>query len=189
MTTIKKHKYEIWCLLMLSKNSEKKVHDFFINNFYIDKRFLIHNMHITVYHARRPMWGLEELDITCNHIVDTMDTRFMVLAPGGENPRPNLVPAERKVGIRIKKKSDLRNQIDSYRELIIQHEDETVLGIRKSSSKSRNAFGSRHFQPHLSILKSGSGIKTDLTLVGEEFREIVHELAFSKYIIERKQTR
>ena len=172
---------------MLSKSSENEVHNFFIKQFYIDYQFLIRNMHITVYHARRPMFSLDELETSCNHVIDTMDTRFMVLAPGGENPHPNLIPAKRKVGIRIKNGTELRTEIDNYRKLAIQHEDKTALGNRKPSTRKHNAFGSRYFQPHLSILKSGSGIKTNLTDVGEEFRDFIHELVFDKYIIQRKK--
>lgn len=183
----KTHQFEIWCQLMLSKTSERVIHSFFKKKFYIDSKFLIHNMHITVYHSRRPMFILEENEINCHLIIDTEKTRFMVLAPGGENPRPDLIPADRKIGIRIKKGSQLRMQIDNYRELATSREDKKTLGSRKPSTRARSAFGSQHFQPHLSILKSGSGIKTDLTEVGSEFREIVQELIFDKYIISRKQ--
>lgn len=187
MTIIKKHEYEIWCQLILSKSCEKEVHDFFIRQFYIDPRYLVRNMHITLYHSRRPMFNLEEFKVNCNHVIDTMDTRFMVLAPGGENPHPDLIPAYRKVGVRIKKGTDLRIQIDTYREEVLRLEDKFALGGRKPSNKNRNAFGSRYFQPHLTILKSGSGIKTDLTEVGEEFRDFIHELNFTEYIIKRKK--
>ena len=174
---------------MLSKNSEEEVQNFFRKQFYIDHKFLSQNMHITVYHSRRPMFNLEELTINCNHNTDTKDTRFMVLAPGGENPKPDLIPGERKVGIRFKKGTELRNQINIYREEIIKYEDKYVLGNRKQSNTKRNAFGSRYFQPHMTILQSGSGIITDLTIVGEEFRELIHELNFNKYIIKRRKLR
>ena len=171
--------------LIMSKEIHLKAHEFFKRHYYIDSKYLINNMHITVYYARRPMFSLEEKEMKCMHVLDTNETRFMVLAPGGENPRPDLFTAVRKVGIRIQKRSDLRKIIEEYRNQVIKHENKYVLGKRKPSNRKRNAFGSRFFQPHISILKAGSGIIQDLSIVGDDFRNYLHELVFDKYIIKR----
>ena len=56
----------------------------------IPRRAIQPNLHLTVYHGRRPLPGLTP-DGWDNHIVaDSLETRFMVLAPSGENPRPEL---------------------------------------------------------------------------------------------------
>lgn len=183
----KEHKFEIWCQLILSQKSQKDIYNFFSRSYYIDSKFLIKNLHLTVYHSRRPMFSLEEQEVKCNYVLDTNDSRFMVLAPGGENSRPELVPADKKVGIRIKKQSELRSVIDKYRNEVLIHENQSVLGSRKPSNRVRNAFGSRYFQPHISILKAGSGIITDLNIVGDDFRDFVPEISFDRYVIKRKQ--
>lgn len=133
------------------------------------------------------MPDVEEINKTCRLSIDTLDTRFMVLAPGGENPRPNLIPAKKKVGIRIHKSSKFRDKILEYRQQFFLHETPKVLGLRKPSSKTRNAFGARSFQPHIAILKSGSGIQTDLTEVGDDFRDFVHEIHFDRFIIHKRR--
>jgi len=133
------------------------------------------------------MPGVEELTKPCHLSIDTLDTRFMVLAPGGENPRPNLLPAKKKVGVRIHRSSKFREKILEYRHQFFLHETPKVLGVRKPSSKTRNAFGARNFQPHIAILKPGSGIQTDLTDVGENFRDVVQAIHFDKFIIHKRR--
>jgi len=59
-----------------------------------------------------------------------------------------------------------------------------VLGSRKPSTSRTNAFGARAFQPHMSILKSGSGIDRDLTLLGERFRRSIDCPTFDTFVIE-----
>ena len=184
----KKHKFEIWCQLHLTDESQYQIRQFFEKIFYIDPKKIIHNMHLTVYHSRRPMFDLNEKIENCDLTLDTNFTRFMVMAPGGENPRPELIPAERKIGIRVQKRSKFRNCIDEYRKSILEYEDEKVLGLRKPSNRIRNAFGSRHFQPHITFLRAGSDICTDLTKVGEEFREYIHYLHFDKFEVKRTRT-
>jgi 2'-5' RNA ligase len=110
----------------------------------------------------------------------------MVMAPGGENPRPELSPAMRKVGIRVHNKSNFRKTIDELRNELIEFETKEVLGNRIQSSRSRNAFGSKFFQPHITLLKAGSGIQDDLTEVGNLFRDCVNEITFDKFVIIKK---
>ncbi|HWJ30295.1 MAG TPA: hypothetical protein VNS32_27415 [Flavisolibacter sp.] len=179
--------FEVWAQLRVSKKSTQGIHDFFRSEYRIAPEFLIPNLHITVYHSRRPMFGLTETERACHLFVDTYDTRFMVLAPGGENPRPGLIPSKRKVGIRIKRDSPFRQKIYDYRNILLPYETSRVLGTRKPSSKSINAFGARNFQPHIALLKAGSGIPTILTEVGENFRETIPEIYFDKFIIETKK--
>ena len=178
--------FEIWAQLELSQDSVIKIHRFFKNEYYIDPKYLVRRMHITVYYARRFMKGLEEMEHTCNHIIDTYDTKFMLMVPGGENPIEGIKPSHRKVGIRIQKKSEFRNVIDLYRKKLLKHENKQVLGERAPSTRKRNAFGARYFQPHMTILKAGSGIISNLYEVGENFRGQIYELRFNKFTISRK---
>ena len=102
----------------------------------------------------------------------------MVMAPGGENPRPDLEPARRKVGIRVQRKSATYKAIQGFRAELLQFESDKVLGGRRPSTRARNAFGARHFQPHMSLLRAGSGVDRDLTVVGKDFRETFELLKF-----------
>lgn len=187
MTIGKQIQFEVWAQFRVAKKSVVEIEDFFMQEYNILPNFLISNLHLTIYHSRRPMPDIEEIFKSCHLSIDTMDTRFMVLAPGGENPRPDLVPAERKIGIRIHKASKFREKILEYREQFFLHETPKVLGLRKASSKTKNAFGARSFQPHIAILKSGSGIQTNLTEVGGNFRDFVQEIHFDKFLIHKRR--
>jgi len=187
MRNATKTQFEVWAQFRVSKRSMVEIHNFFKQEYAISPEFLVPNLHVTIYHSRRPMPKLEEMEKSCHFSIDTLDTRFMVLAPGGENPRPHLIPGRRKVGIRIKRTSNFRKIIHEYRCLFLPHETEKVLGSRKPSSSSRNAFGARSFQPHISILKGGSGIISNLSEVGENFREIVHEIYFDRFLIRKRR--
>lgn len=187
MATDKQIQFEVWAQFRVARKSITDIQDFFIEEYNISPEFLIPNLHLTIYHSRRPMPNVEEVFKSCHLSIDTLDTRFMVLAPGGENPRTDLVPAKRKIGIRIHKSSAFRKKILEYRKEFFLHETPKVLGLRKPSSKTKNAFGARHFQPHIAILKSGSGIQTDLTEVGDNFRDFVHEIHFDKFLIHKRK--
>jgi hypothetical protein len=111
-------------------------------------------------------------------ILPATDTRFMVMIPGGESPRPEIDPGMKKVGIRIHRASSVLDEIINLRNDLSKYETREVLGDRSSSSRKKSAFGPRHFQPHIALLKPGSGINSDLTLVGKIFREQIGDLTF-----------
>ena len=119
--------------MSLTAESELSIRKFFNKEYYIDNTRIARNMHLTLYHSRRPMLSLTEYSKQVNYSIDTLDTRFMVMAPGGENPRPNISASKNKVGIRIKRSCEFRSIIDKYREAIIKHEDQKALGARKKS--------------------------------------------------------
>jgi hypothetical protein len=187
MNKNKQIQFEVWAQFRVAKKSVLEIEDFFVEQCKISPEFLIPNLHLTIYHSRRPMPDIEEIFKSCHLSIDTLDTRFMVLAPGGENPREELVPGKRKVGIRIHKASKFRETILKYRELFFLHETPKVLGLRRPSSKTKNAFGARNFQPHIGILKSGSGIQTDLTEIGDSFRDVVQEIHFDRFLIQKRR--
>lgn len=59
-----------------------------------------------------------------------------------------------------------------------------VLGSRRPSTHKANAFGARHFQPHVALLRPGSGIDRDLTKLGTVFRQKMQSLTFDRFCIE-----
>jgi hypothetical protein len=176
--------FEIWAQLNVSKKSVDEIQYFFRSELKIPIDYLMSNMHLTVYHSRRPLPDLKLLRESCSYTLDTNETRFMVQAPGGENPRKNLIPGLRKVGIRVQRSSPFFDNILAYRSFFYPLESSVKMGGRSRSNNRRNAFGARHFQPHITVLKGGSGIQTDLTEVGISFRDAVPEIHFDNYTIE-----
>lgn len=85
---------EVWARLTLSSEDCARVRSFFRSEFGVTARHMVRNMHLTVYHARRPMPGVETRAESSCVVVPATDFRFMVMSPGGENPRPDLVPSE-----------------------------------------------------------------------------------------------
>lgn len=180
---VQTHSVEVWSQLRLAKRDADRVRAFLLNVVGVREEFVTRGLHITVYHARRNMPGLQSASEPAKVALYSDDTRFMVLAPGGENPRPDLDPARRKVGIRVKRASTTRAQIEMYRNRLLEFESREVLGIRKPSTSRRNAFGSRHFQPHMTLLQAGSGIDRDLTKIGEHFRRQFGCFQFDRFEI------
>jgi hypothetical protein len=164
------HTTEVWAMLRLAKRDAERIRGFFINVVGIRDECITRGIHLTVYHSRRNMPGIEAVSEAAKIALYAEDTRFMVLAPGGENPRPELDPARRKVGVRVKRGTTTRLEIEAYRDRLIQYESREVLGLRKASTHRTNAFGARHFQPHMTLLQAGSGIDRNLTKIGELFR-------------------
>lgn len=144
------------------------------------------NFHLTVYHARREMPGITSHREPAHVKVAGGDTRFMVLAPGGENPRADILPATKNVGVRIVRSSATFGVIAEYRQRLIRHETPEVLGTRKASTLRRSAFGARSFQPHISLVWPNSRIPEDLVPIGVAFRKAFRSISFSEFIIDVK---
>jgi hypothetical protein len=174
---------EVWAQLWLCAEDCARIRDLLISNNLARLKSIIPNMHMTVYHARRLM-PVSALNESIAVVVPTAETRFMVLAPGGENPRPELEPARCKVGIRIQKKNAARGEIRAFRERLLIYETPNVLGGRLPSNSQRNAFGARSFQPHVALMRPGSRIDRDLTKTGMLFRSHIEYLTFDRFSIE-----
>lgn len=172
----KKHKFEIWAQLFLCEKDCLRIREFFITKFNIKSRYVVRKMHVTVYHSRRAMPGVFPVIEPASVKLAANDTRFMVMAPGGENPSPDLAPMNHMVGFRIQKKSLGLPSFFSYRERLINHETKSVLGSRNPSTFKTNAFGARYYQPHMVVLEAKSGIGHDLSNVGIPFRESLGDL-------------
>lgn len=174
---------EIWAQLFLCDEDCARIRDFFVLEFGIKPRYVVRNMHITVYYARRPIPGVVDWCEPAHVVLSASETRFMVMAPGGENPRPELDPGKRKVGLRVHKQSVTLPAILEFRNRLLQYETRQVLGNRFPSTRRANAFGARHFQPHMAVLRAGSRIGRDLTLIGAPFRETMGNLTFDRFAI------
>lgn len=64
----------------------------------------------------------------------------MVLAPGGENPRPELEPRNLSLELEMKV-NESRAEIQAFRDRLLKYETREVLGIRRPSTSQANAFG------------------------------------------------
>lgn len=87
MDTPKIHTIEVWAQLFLCREDCARIRDFFVSELGVEPSCVVRRMHITVYDARRPMPGVLDVSETAGAVLRSADTRFMVLAPGGENPR------------------------------------------------------------------------------------------------------
>jgi hypothetical protein len=180
----RRHSTEVWAQLLLCDENRARIHEFFVSEFGVKARCIVRRMHMTVYHARRPMPGVLATSEPAGVVVPAAETRFMVMAPGGENPRPGLDPARRKVGIRVHKQSVALPSILAFRERLSRHETWRVLGRRAPSTHRSSAFGARHFQPHMAVLRAGSGVGRDLKRIGVRFRQMLGILRFDTFVVE-----
>ncbi len=178
---------EIWAQLHLSSQDCIRLRKFLIEDIGVKKKYILRKMHITVYYARRPLIGLKPSTRSTKIIIPASETRFMVMTPGGENPRQEIKASDNLVGIRIHRKCSSREEILKLRNQILMYETKLVLGTRKPSTKIRNAFGSRWFQPHMAMLRSGSNVQEDLTKLGIPFRKKIGDLLYDKFEIKITQ--
>lgn len=173
---------EVYALLWLTRRCEANIAEF-LTSWGVPAGSVQRGMHLTVYHARRLLPGLPDDRRTQRVSIDlnVSETRFMVLAPGGENPRPELEPAKRSVGIRLTKRNIAVERIQELRSAMCALETPETIGRRKPSTAWTSCFGSRHYQPHVKLLHPGSEIDRDLTDLGAAFRMCFSMLEFGKY--------
>ena len=107
----------------------------------------------------------------------------MVLASGGENPQPELDPTKTSVGIRLTKRNQAIDQIQNLRSSVYRFETKKVIGNRKPTTAWTNCFGARHYQPHVKLLRPGSGIKRDIKALGQEFRAAIEKMELDRFQI------
>jgi hypothetical protein len=181
---VNEHVTEVWAQLVLADADAERVRAFLCGPCGLKPQAIVRRMHVTVYHARRPMTGVVPLEEPANVVVAAHDTRFMVMAPGGENPRPEFDPGRRTVGIRVRRPSNSYSAILDYRKRLLRHETQSVLGGRRPSTHNRSAFGARYFQPHMALLRPGSGVARDLSRLGVQFREGAGELTFDRFLVD-----
>lgn len=180
----KHHKTEVWAQLVLSKDDQERIHSFLVNEYGVRSSAVVKHMHVTIYHARRPLPGVQMLREHVDVRIQSKDFRFMVMAPGGENPRDDLEPSLCKVGVRLHRQSAARPVIDEYRARLISLETRKVLGARKQSNRTTSAFGARSYQPHMTLLHPKNHVPRDLTLLGKAFREKLGVIRFEEFRVD-----
>ena len=188
MTTFgpQSHKYEINAMLRVSKRSEDRIRNFFTEHYRVKRGRLRSGLHLTVYHGRRPLPGLQP-DTQPVHITASLtETRFMPLAPGGENPRDDINVRVHPVGIRLTKRNPAIPEIQKLRERMYRLETKIVVGKRKPTTAWTNCFGSRKYQPHIEFLRRWHKTKASLTEIGSHFRTEISHIEFDQFQVEER---
>ena len=183
-----KKTYEVYALLWVTRECENSIRVLFSHEFGIPAGSIQRGLHLTVYHGRRILPGLVPRSQSVHFSADALETRFMVLAPGGENPRPEHEPSQRSIGIRLTKRNQGIKEIQRLRASIYCLETPEVIGQRKRTTRWTNCFGARHYQPHIKLLKPGSGIDEDLTILGELFRAEIELIDFGRFEVKCRAT-
>ena len=180
------HSFEINAMLQASQESEEQVTSFQSEHLGVKSGRISSGLHLTVYHGRRPLPGLEIVSYPKEVILETSETRFMVLAPGGENPRSDIDPRSQSVGIRVTKRNTAIDEIQRLRRSVYQFETSENVGSRSRTTTWTGCFGSRHFQPHIQLLRPWSRIQCDLFQVGRAFRSEIKEIRLDRFIVEER---
>lgn len=181
--------FEVWASLRVSERSEAAILETLTEKCDVPLNKLRTDLHLTVYHGRRRLAGLIEGDRSVLVTADTATTRFMVMAPGGENPRPDIDPRRRSIGIRFGKRNRAIEQIQELRADVYRLETEETVRGRTPTDAKRNAFGARHFQPHVTLIKRGGNVHRDLSKLGAIFRTELQEIEFDLFRIEVRDNR
>ena len=176
----KKHNYEIYALLWVSDRCTRLISNL-LYDLGIPNRAIERDLHLTVYYGRRPLPGLVPGYQSEHIIADSAETRFMVLARGGENPRPEYEPNQRSVGIRLTRRNQAIKRIQTLRSSIYCLETTKVIGDCTRTSAWKSCFGPRNYQPHIKLLRPNSGIQRDLRQLGTAFRTGVDLIEFDRF--------
>ena len=180
--------FEIFALLTVSKSCETELREFFCS-WGVPEESVQSDMHLTVYHGQRPK-PLSNQDRRTRHLhiqLNVSETRFMLLVPGGESKQSNRMPANEPVGIRLTRRNIAIEEIQNLRSEMIAIESMEGMSGRGRSSRWKNAFGSKHFQPHIKLLRPGNGLDEDLTKLATVFRSEFTTLDFDTLKINQRR--
>lgn len=177
------HRHSVWAMLFVARESEDAIRRFLMRDMGLRSGLLHQRLHVTVYHARRALAGLTDCEEPVALEIPAEDLRFMAMAPGGENPRPEIDPSRSHIGVRIRRTSSATEAIRGFRARFYPLETLDVVGIRRPSSHRRNAFGARHFQPHITLVRPNNGLDRDLKLIGTAFRAAIRGIRFDRFVV------
>ena len=184
---MEKKLYSLYALLWIDRDSEKEIADVLINKCGVEKDHVQRGMHVTIYHSRRKLVGLKHDTLYESIKADVAETRFMVFAPGGENPRKDINPNKRPLGIRLTKRNIAIPRLLELRRSFFKYENDNVLSNRRQrTSDWKNAFGSSHFQAHIVMIRPRNNIDKNLTFIGKIFRKELKYIYFNKFEIKER---
>jgi hypothetical protein len=175
--------HSVWATTHLNRESEERLRRFFNAVLGIPNNMIKRDLHVTIYHARRNLRRLTDSSEEFRFNIPASELRMMAMAPGGENPRPDIDPIKCMIGLRIRRANGACAPIENLRQRFYEHETSEVLGIRRPSNRLRSAFGAHHFQPHISVLKPGAVSDPDLSKLGMILRESIDQLSFDRFLV------
>lgn len=177
-----KHKHRVFGILYMSAESSRELRRVLVSRLGVPDHTVMPNFHLTVYECRRKLEGLEPFAKHVRIELQAKDLRFMVVAPGGENPRPDLNPATRPLALRVRRESAAYTEIQKHRSQFLDFETPKVLAGRPPSGPRRSAFGSHHYQPHITLCSRGHGLTGDLRPYGEVLRSSLRSITFNRLV-------
>jgi hypothetical protein len=177
-----KPQHSLYVKAEMSEISRRKLIDFLRGNDLIKNEKILDSFHITIYLAefKTIYRGNEIRPISLR--VPIEETRLMVMAPGGENPRPDIDPMRCAIGARIRRGA-AREYIYDLRREFYHVEDSIYFGRRKKSSNTHNAYGAKIFQPHFTMTESAALIEDNLRDIGEKMRSEIKYVSFDKMYV------
>lgn len=173
-------------MAFLEAKSEENLRSFFVDVCSVKPRLVATKMHCTVYHARRAIPGIADIEEQLLIAIPGQELRMMAMAPGGENPRPDIDPASCPVGLRVRRSA--ADPLNALRMRFVVLETPEVLGGRLPSNRRRNAFGARHYQPHITVLRAGAVRDPDLSELGSLLRSSIGEIRFDRLIVKYRSS-
>lgn len=177
-----KHRHRVFGILYLSAESARELRRVLVGKLGVPDHAVKPNLHLTVYESRRMLEGLEPFSKHVRVEVQAKDLRFMVVAPGGENPRPDLDPATRPLALRVRRDSAAYTDIQKYRSQFLAFESPRVLAGRSPSGPRKSAFGSHHYQPHITVCSRAHGLTGDLRPYGDILRTSLGSVTFNRLV-------
>lgn len=184
--TLERQRSQVYAALWVSEASRLEIVSFFAKQFGVSRKQIQSRLHLTVYQSGTPLAELRIGTKPVSITIDAPETRFMVLAPGGENPRDNLDAQSLEVGIRLPKRNQAIPNIQRLRESLYRLETPESLEGRRPTSTWKSAFGSPHYQPHIQLLRSGHQIGMDLTEVGALFRSSIATIGLDRFEVSER---
>ena len=179
--------YSLFALLWLDRDSEKEITYVLKNKCGVDEEYIQRGMHLTIYHSRTKIPGIKETKTYEVIKSDIKETRFMVFAPGGENPKKHIDPNRRSVGIRLTRRNIAIPRLLELRRSIYKHENAIEFKNRRHKTTDwKNAFGSSHYQAHILMIRPGNNINKNLTIIGKIFRQELKYIYFNKFEIKER---
>ena len=177
----------VYALLRVSADSERTIHAFWddagVSNYAVQS-----SLHLTVYYAQYLVPGIRGHEEPVSIRAETAETRLMIMAPGGENPRPDRQPTKSKIGVRLTKRNTAIPGIQELRQRFFRFETPAILRNRKASSAWRSSFGARNYQPHVTMLRPGNGLGQDLSGLGELFRRRIPWIEFDQFEVKTAES-
>ena len=185
---------KFYCSIELSKTSSDQINSF-LKKWGVSEKCLFQSHHLTIYEIpllKFSEFSLNESKILQIHEVQmnrtylSDETRFMVMSPGGDNPKNKKSVHRSKIGIRFTKRSALFNELDAIRKHLSFLDNQAIPLTSSKTGRNDNAYGIKRFIPHITLINRNNNLLNNLYDLGAAFREHLPEITFSDIKMEVK---